>query len=101
MSAVYEQSAISLELVEKKYGIRVKIGPVERIRQLVNSAMPGIVLKPLPVVPRQIPYHSGFAYFQLEQQTEFWKELKSSGGFAIHVGGEFPGLVLEFWAVRR
>ena len=136
LSAVYEQSAISLELVEKKYGIRVaqisdktlidsaffvlsakaempeeslrsrlpaqvKIGPVERIRQLVNSAMPGIVLKPLPVVPRQIPYHSGFAYFQLEQQSEFWKELKSSGGFAIHVGGEFPDLVLELWAVRR
>lgn len=136
LSAVYEQSAISMELVEKKYGIRVaeimdrsligtaffvlsakadlpeealrsrlpaqiKIGPVERIRQLVNAAMPGIGLKPLPVVPRQIPYHSGFAYFQLDPQSEFWKELQSSGGFAIHIGGDFPGLVLEFWAVRQ
>ena len=125
-----------MELVEKKYGIRVaeimdrsligtaffvlsakadlpeealrsrlpaqiKIGPVERIRQLVNAAMPGIGLKPLPVVPRQIPYHSGFAYFQLDPQSEFWKELQSSGGFAIHIGGDFPGLVLEFWAVRQ
>jgi len=136
LSMVYEQSAISLNLVEKKYGIRVaeipdrsligtatfvlavradvpeetiranlpaqvKIGPVERIRQLVNAAMPGIVLKPLPVAPRQIPFHSGFTYFELERQSSFWKELEHSGGFALHVGGDFPGLELEFWAIRQ
>jgi len=136
LSMVYEQSAISLNLVEKKYGIRVaeiadrsligtatfilsvradvpeemlrahlpaqiKIGPVERIRQLVNAAMPGIKLKPLPVAPRQIPYHSGYTYFQLDQQSDFWNELKHSGGFALHVGGDFPGLELEFWAIRQ
>ncbi len=135
-STVQEQTAISLELVDKKYGIRVaeivdrsligsatfvlaakadlpeesirnhlpaqvKIGPVERIRQLVNAAMPGIGLKALPVAPRQIPFHSGYAYFELEPQSEFWNELKHSGGFAIHVGGDFPGLVLEFWAIRQ
>jgi type VI secretion system protein ImpJ len=136
LSTVYEQSAISLNLVDKKYGIRVaeisdrsligsamfvlsaradiaedalrlhlpaqiKIGPVERIRQLVNAAMPGITMKPLPVAPRQIPYHSGYAYFQLDPQSDFWNELKQSGGFAIHVGGDFPGLELEFWAIRQ
>jgi len=136
LSMVYEQSAISLNLVEKKYGIRVaeiadrsligsavfilsvradiaeeairthlpaqiKIGPVERIRQLVNAAMPGIGLKPLPVAPRQIPYHSGYTYFQLDKQSEFWNELKHSGGFALHIGGDFPGLELEFWAIRE
>lgn len=136
LSMVYEQTAVSLKLVEKKYGIRVaeiadrtligtamfvlsvradvpeealrthlpaqiKIGPVERIRQLVNAAMPGIGLKPLPVAPRQIPYHSGYTYFQLDPQSDFWNELKNSGGFALHVGGDFPGLELEFWAIRQ
>ena len=136
LTLVYEQSAISLELVEKKYGIRVaeisdrsligsamfilsvradvpedalrlhlpaqiKIGPVERIRQLVNAAMPGIALKPLPVAPRQIPFHTGFTYFQLDPNNEFWKELKLSGGFALHIGGDFPGLEIEFWAIRQ
>ena len=135
-STVHEQSAISLQLVEKKYGIRVaeivdrsligsamfvlaakadlpeeairnhlpaqvRIGPVERIRQLVNAALPGIAMKPMPVAPRQIPFHSGYSYFQLEPQSEFWNELKHSGGFAIHVGGDFPGLILEFWAIRQ
>jgi type VI secretion system protein ImpJ len=136
LSMVYEQTAVSLALVEKKYGIRVaeitdrtligsamfvlsaradvpddtlrahlpaqiKIGPVERIRQLVNAAMPGIGLKPLPVAPRQIPYHAGYTYFQLDPQSAFWKELQHSGGFAVHVGGNFPGLELEFWAIRQ
>ena len=136
LSMVYEQSAISMALVEKKYGIRVaeiadrsligsamfilavradvaeeqirtrlpgqvKIGPVERIRQLVNAAMSGIALKPLPVAPRQIPYHAGYTYFELDPRSPFWKELKHSGGFAIHVGGDFPGIELEFWAIRQ
>lgn len=136
LSMVYEQSAINLPLVEKKYGIRVasiadrttlttcsfvlsaraaipdnalrshlpaqlKVGPVERIRQLVNAAMPGIPIKALPVAPRQIPYHSGFQYFELERSSPFWKELQHSGGFALHVGGDFPGLELELWAIRQ
>ncbi len=136
LTAVYEQNAISLELVEKKFGIRVsplsdkslltsatfviaakadipnnhlrsllpaqlRIAPVERIRQLVNAALPGIEIKPLPVAPRQIPYHTGFAYFELETQSQYWNELANSGGFAFHVGGDFPGLELEFWAIRQ
>lgn len=136
LTMVYEQTAISLNLVEKKYGIRVaeipdrsligtaifvlavradvaedvlrrklpaqvKIGPVESIRQLVNAALPGIALKALAVAPRQIPYHSGYTYFELEKQSSFWKELQNSGGFALHVGGDFPGLELEFWAIRQ
>ena len=136
LSMVYEQTAVALTLVDKKYGIRVaeiadrsligsamfviaaradvpedalrshlpaqiKIGPVERIRQLVNAAMPGIAMKALPVAPRQIPFHSGYTYFQLDPQSDFWNELKHSGGFALHIGGDFPGLELEFWAIRQ
>ena len=33
--------------------------------------------------------------------SEFWKELQNSGGFAFHVGGDFPGLELELWAIRQ
>lgn len=136
LSMVYEQTAISLALVEKKYGIRVseindrsllgtanfvlavradvaeevvrsrlpaqiKIGPVERIRQLVNAAMPGIAIRALPVAPRQIPFRSGYCYFELDKHSVYWKELHNSGGFAMHVGGDFPGLEMEFWAIRN
>ena len=88
------------ETVRSHLPAQLRIAPVERIRQLVNAAMPGIGLQPLPVAPRQIPFHAGFCYFQLEPKSEYWNELKQSGGFAIHVGGDFPGLELEFWAIR-
>jgi type VI secretion system protein ImpJ len=52
------------------------------------------------VAPRQIPYHAGFTYFELDHSSQYWKELENSGGFGLHVAGEFPELQLEFWAIR-
>jgi type VI secretion system protein ImpJ len=136
LSMVMEQTAIPIELQDRKYGVRVaiipdvelqrtaqfvlavgsqlpgdalrarfptqvKIGTVERIRDLVNLQLPGVTLRPLPVAPRQIPYHAGFTYFELETRgNDMWKQLETSGGMAMHVAGDFPGLELEFWAVR-
>lgn len=135
LSIVLEQSAIPIELQDRKYGVRVatisdlellksasfvfavnahlpaeslrtrfpaqvKIGPAERIRDLVNLQLPGIPIVSLPVAPRQIPYHAGFNYFELERGGELWKQLEHSGGLAMHIAGEFPGLEIEFWAIR-
>lgn len=88
------------EQVRVQFPAQSKIGPVERIRDLVNLQLPGIRLEALPVAPRQIPYHSGYVYFQLDRNNELWEQLKTSGGFAFHVGGEFPGLQMEFWAIK-
>lgn len=92
---------VSDDLLRNRFPVQIKIGPVERIRQLVNAALPGIELKVLPVAPRQIPFRSGYTYFELDQRSQFWKEMNQSGGFAMHLGGDFPGLEMEFWAVRR
>jgi type VI secretion system protein ImpJ len=78
----------------------IKIGPGERIRDLVNLNLPGIVLRNLPMAPRQIPYHAGFLYFELDRGGDLWKQTEQSGTLAMHIAGEFPGLELEFWAVR-
>jgi type VI secretion system protein ImpJ len=136
LSMVMEQTAIPIELQDRKHGIRVsvipdidlqrnaqfvlavnaqmpgetlrvrfpaqvKIGTVERIRDLVQLQLPGVTVRPMPVAPRQIPYHAGFTYFELDTRgNEMWKQLETSGGLAIYLAGEFPGLELEFWAVR-
>jgi type VI secretion system protein ImpJ len=80
---------------------QIKIGPVEEIHQLVGSALPGIVINPLSVAPRQIPYHMGFTYFELDKHSDIWQKMLTSGGFAFHIGGNFPGLDLEFWAIKQ
>ena len=89
------------ETLRRHFAGQTKVGPVEEIRQLVNSALPGIALRPLPVAPRQIPYHSGVTYFELDRDNPYWAKMTTSGGIAFHVGGEFPGLVMELWAIRQ
>ncbi len=88
------------EDVMRRFPAVVKVGPVEMIRDLVNAQLPGIKIRPIPVAPKQIPFHTGFVYFELERGGELWKKLKSSGGFAFHIGGGFPGMKIEFWAIR-
>jgi type VI secretion system protein ImpJ len=136
LSMVLEQTALPIELQDRKYGVRVailhdvelqrtaqfvlavnaqmpgealrtrfptqvKIGPAERLRDLVNLQLPGVGVRPLPVAPRQIPYHAGFSYFELETRgSELWNQLEKSGGLAMHIAGDFPGLEMEFWAIR-
>ncbi|MBN59452.1 MAG: type VI secretion system baseplate subunit TssK [Thalassolituus sp.] len=135
LSMVLEQSAISLDLVERKYGIHVapitdpsltrsasfvvavkadmptevlrsrfpaqaKIAPVETIRELITTQLPGLRTRPLPVAPRQIPYHAGFTYFEIENTGDLWKSMQQSGGFAVHLGADYPGLIMELWAIR-
>lgn len=91
---------ISPELLRTRFPSQVKIGPVERIRDLVNLQLPGIPLRAMPVAPRQIPFHAGFNYFELERGGELWDQLQRSGGMAMHIAGEFPGLELEFWGIK-
>lgn len=89
------------DAVRARFPTQVKIGPAEKIRDLVNLQLPGVTLRPMPVAPRQIPYHAGFNYFELETRgNEMWKQLETSGGLAMHIAGEFPGLELELWAIR-
>ncbi|MBB4010028.1 type VI secretion system protein ImpJ [Rhizobium taibaishanense] len=136
LSSVLAQSAVAIELVERRHGVRVgtindrtllrdagfvlavradmsaedvrrtlpariKIGPVERIAELVNVALPGIPVRPLPVLPRQLPYRAGTIYFELDTKTPLWKQLETSGAIALHLAGDFPGLELEMWALRE
>jgi type VI secretion system protein ImpJ len=88
------------EELRRRFPAQLKIGPAEKIGDLVRLGLPGVPVNAVPVAPRQIPYHAGFAYFELDQTDELWEQLKTSGGVAMHVAGEFPGLALEFWAIR-
>ena len=127
LSMVRVQSAVPIELQERKHGVRVaiipdlelqrtaafvlaanaqvsseqlrsrlpgqvKIGPVERFRDLVSLALPGIGVHPLAVAPRQIPFHAGFSYFELDTRgNDLWRQLENSAGLALHLAGDFPG----------
>jgi type VI secretion system protein ImpJ len=89
------------EQLRQRFVAQTKVGPVDRIRDLVNLQLPGLGLHSLPVAPRQLPYHAGHFYFELERGGELWRQFESSGNLALHIAGEFPGLELELWAIRH
>ncbi|KVP58473.1 type VI secretion protein [Burkholderia ubonensis] len=89
------------EAILTGFAPQVKIGPIERIRDLVNLQLPGVGLRALPVAPRRLPFHAGYTYFELDRGNDLWKKFATSAGMALHVAGEFPGLKMEFWAIRR
>jgi type VI secretion system protein ImpJ len=91
---------VPAEDLRRRFPSQLKIGPVEQIQNLVNLALPGVPLTPMPAAPRQLPFHAGFVYFELDQTAKLWVQMKTSGGVAIFVPGEVPGLEMEFWAIR-
>ncbi len=91
---------VPAEVLRSRFPLQVKIGPAEKIRDLVNLQLAGIRLTAMAVAPRQIPYHAGFTYFELERGGELWGQLEQSSALALHVAGDFPGLTLELWAIR-
>jgi len=91
---------IKPEEIRKYFPSQVKIGAVEQIKELVNVQLPGILLNNLAVAPREIPYQRNFVYFELIPKGEYWNALVNSGGIAIHIGTNFPGLSMELWAIR-
>ena len=94
------QCDMPTETLRRAFPSQVKIGAVEHIRELVNVALPGIAVRALPVAPRQLPYYAGATYFELDRASPHWQQMQNSGGFAIHVSGDFPNLRLELWAIR-
>lgn len=94
-------SSIAPETLRARFPSQVKIGPVDRIRDLVNLHLPGIALRSLPIAPRQIPYHAGYHYFEMDTVGDLWTQLQASGALALHIAGDFPDIELECWAIRR
>lgn len=80
---------------------QIKIGTPENIRELVNTHLPGVKIHPMPVAPRQIPFHAGKSYFQLDFTSQQRAQLEASTGCALHVSGTFPGLILQLWAIKE
>ena len=77
-----------------------KITSVSNIRKVVSVQIPGVKLIPLSTAPRELPYHSGYNYFELDKNCEVWKEIRQHSNIAFHVSGNFPELDIQLWAVR-
>lgn len=88
------------EQLRKQLLQQTKVASSDKIRELISLQLPGIPLLPLPVAPRQLPYHAGYSYFQLDRQSPAWQMLAVSNTLAFHIAGDFPEIDMQLWAIR-
>lgn len=91
---------VTLDVLHTQFVSQTKIGSIENIRDLINLQLPGIEIKPMPVVPRSLPYHAGYTYFELDKTGDEWAALENTAAVAFHITGDFANLSLQLWAVR-
>ncbi len=94
------KARMPLDELRRVFVQQTKVSSVEKIRELISLQLPGVPLMALPVAPRQLPYHAGYTYYQLDKSSAAWSMLTQSSGFAFHVAAAFDDLDLQFWAIR-
>lgn len=77
-----------------------KIAATNKIRDMVSVQVPGVPLTPRTAAPRQLPYHDGFVYFELDKGAAAWQDVVKAGALALHISGTFPELGIQLWAIR-
>ena len=77
-----------------------KIAATNKIRDMVSVQVPGVPLTPRTAAPRQLPYHDGFVYFELDKGAAAWLDVVKAGALALHISGTFPDLGIQLWAIR-
>ena len=88
------------QVLRQMFVQKIKVTSLESLNELVPLQLPGIPLTLLPVAPRDLPFHAGFNYFELDRRDPAWARMKTASGFGIHIAGDFPGLELQLWAIR-
>lgn len=92
---------MSLDDVRARFASVAKVGPVQKMRQIVDSALAGVPLRHTPTPPPQIRSIPGYVYFELDRSSPDWASLADTPALGLHVAGEWPELKLELWCVKK
>jgi type VI secretion system protein ImpJ len=90
----------SLDDIRTRFPSVAKIGPVQRMREIVDSALPGVPLRHTPTPPPQLRVIPGYVYFELDRSVPDWREFARAPALGLHVASDWPELKLELWCVK-
>jgi type VI secretion system protein ImpJ len=87
--------------LRQQFPAQSKLSAPHRLPELIRSHLPGLVMHPMPLPPRQVPYRASHVYFEILQTGPLWHQVAEQGGLALHIAGHFPGLAMELWGIRK
>ncbi|WP_080420022.1 type VI secretion system baseplate subunit TssK [Burkholderia ubonensis] len=76
-----------------------KVGAPDEVEQIVNSALPGIALRPMSRLPAAIPVRIENQYFALDSNDAAFKRMIDAHACQIYVPASIPEASLELYAV--
>ncbi|OAI25842.1 type VI secretion protein [Methylosinus sp. R-45379] len=79
----------------------LKVGPNNRMNDIVYANLPGIPLVHMPTPPGQIRTISHHVYFYLDRHSPLWREFSVAASIGLHFSGDWPELELELWAIAE
>lgn len=94
-------AAAAVDEIRGGFPAMAKLGAVEKMRAIVDSALPGVPLRHTPTPPPQLRVLPGYVYFELDRGVPDWRDFATSTALGLHVAGEWPQLRLELWCVKR
>lgn len=94
-------AAAPLEDIRQRFPSVAKLGAVEKMNAIVESALPGVPLRHTPTPPPQLRVLPGFVYFELDRGVPDWRDFATATGLGLLVAGDWPALRMELWCVKR
>lgn len=94
-------AGMSADQLRSYFPAQVKLGPVEKIVQLIDLQLPGVRLSSMGAPPRYIPYYPDSVYFEVDTSDPLYKEMMSGAAIAMSVVGDFPELRFDVWGLRQ
>ncbi len=84
------------DVLLQHFAAQTKIGPSDRLPELIRSHLPGLALQVLPVPPRQIPFQAGYIYYDIRREEHCGNTLPVTAGWPCIPPG-ISGLETELW----
>lgn len=96
---------VSAKVPEKELVVgvlqRIKMCSRNKLDLLISSAMPGLPLKHVMHPPQGLSTKPGFVYFSLDQQGDFWQQIKTAGNMAFYFPNNYSELKMEMLALKE
>ncbi len=68
----------------------LKVSSGDRVRRLIQQALPGVTLTPVTHPPSALPVKLGFQYFRIERTGEPWDAVAAARNLAVYTPIELP-----------
>ncbi|KJV49777.1 type VI secretion protein [Pantoea sp. BL1] len=95
------RSSLPNHELQARFPLLCKAGSQDDVSEVVNIALSGMVIRPLPHVPAAIPLRLENQYFALDLSTDAARAMLASGGCTFYTPESLGELKLELYAVLR